>query len=400
MKPLHRPVRMHIASVGVSKFCFLFSLAFCGLLLLLIPALKPPTRTLDLPQPRPQVRPAPEDPSHRVRSPGGSDHSDENDSAGWGRPIQTEGITKEIHGPKRGTDSKEGELAGGKGGRVSGSRSRDLLELKDIFIAVKTTRKYHKSRLELLIQTWVSQAKEQTYIFTDGEDKELRTRTGANIINTNCSAAHTRQALCCKMSVEYDKFIESQKKWFCHVDDDNYVILPSLLQLLSSYHHSQDVYLGRPSLDHPIEAAERVKSDGSVSVKFWFATGGAGFCISRGLALKMSPWASLGNFISTAEKIRLPDDCTIGYIIEALLEVMLTHTHLFHSHLENLQKLPTDTVLEQVTLSFGGFENRRNVVSVAGGFSLFEDPTRFKTVHCLLYPDTNWCPKLQHRHTT
>lgn len=49
------------------------------------------------------------------------------------------------------------------------------------------------------------------------------------------------------------------------MDDDNYVILPSLLQLLSSYHHSQDVYLGRPSLDHAIEAAERVKSDGSVS---------------------------------------------------------------------------------------------------------------------------------------
>lgn len=55
-----------------------------------------------------------------------------------------------------------------------------------------------------------------------------------------------------------------RRRWFCHVDDDNYVILPSLLQLLSSYHHSQDVYLGRPSLDHPIEAAERVKSDGSV----------------------------------------------------------------------------------------------------------------------------------------
>lgn len=54
------------------------------------------------------------------------------------------------------------------------------------------------------------------------------------------------------------------RRWFCHVDDDNYVILPSLLRLLSSYHHSQDVYLGRPSLDHPIEAAERVKSDGSV----------------------------------------------------------------------------------------------------------------------------------------
>ncbi|XP_068439937.1 beta-1,3-N-acetylglucosaminyltransferase radical fringe isoform X2 [Clinocottus analis] len=377
MNRLCWPVRMHIAPVGVSKFCFLFSLAFCGLLLLLIPALQPPARQVDLPQPRPQVKP------HRVRVPGVSVHARETDSAA---ELSTEVTRDDVHSPKREMDPKRGAAPGGKGGRLPGYKLRDPLDFKDIFIAVKTTRKYHKSRLELLIQTWVSQAKEQTYIFTDGEDKELQMRTGANLINTNCSAAHTRQALCCKMSVE----------WFCHVDDDNYVILPSLLGLLSSYHHSKDVYLGRPSLDHPIEAAERVKSDGSVSVKFWFATGGAGFCISRGLALKMSPWASLGNFISTAEKIRLPDDCTIGYIIEALLEVTLTHTHLFHSHLENLQKLPTDTVLEQVTLSFGGFENRRNVVSIVGGFSLADDPTRFKTVHCLLYPDTDWCPKLEH----
>lgn len=49
------------------------------------------------------------------------------------------------------------------------------------------------------------------------------------------------------------------------MDDDNYMILPSLLQLLSSYHHTQDVYLGRPSLDHPIDTAEKVKSNGMVS---------------------------------------------------------------------------------------------------------------------------------------
>uniref|UniRef100_A0A665TUT2 Beta-1,3-N-acetylglucosaminyltransferase n=1 Tax=Echeneis naucrates TaxID=173247 RepID=A0A665TUT2_ECHNA len=381
---------MHIAPVGLSKFCFLFSLTFCGLLLLLLPTLKVAQKDL----------------SHHTRPPLLSVHAGETVLA---KELSRSSADKEeytntavIRNDEREGDSNQQNtepLIGVKvGDGLSGSKSHDLLELKDIFIAVKTTRKYHKSRLELLIQTWVSKAKEQTYMFTDGEDKDLEKRTGANIINTNCSAAHTRQALCCKMSVEYDKFIESQKKWFCHVDDDNYVILPSLLLLLSPYHHSQDVYLGRPSLDHPIEAAEKVKSDGSVSVKFWFATGGAGFCISRGLALKMSPWASLGNFISTAEKIRLPDDCTIGYIIEALLEVTLTHTPLFHSHLENLQKLPTDSVLEQVTLSYGGFENRRNVISIVGGFSLAEDPTRFKTVHCLLYPNTDWCPKLKDHH--
>ncbi|XP_027883437.1 beta-1,3-N-acetylglucosaminyltransferase radical fringe [Xiphophorus couchianus] len=388
MTPPHWPARMHIASVGVSKSCFLFSLALCSLLLLLIPALKSPPRQLEPPQPRPHAKSVSAEQTHHDDLPAGTASAGGTDMAtGLSRSSEVIGAAArtDVHSPKRTVES--------------GPRNTDQLELKDIFIAVKTTRKYHRSRLKLLIQTWVSQAKEQTYFFTDGDDRELQLKTGTNIINTNCSAAHNRQALCCKMSVEYDKFIESQKKWFCHVDDDNYVILPSLLRLLSSYHHSQDIYLGRPSLDHPIEAAERVKSDGTVSVKFWFATGGAGFCISRGLALKMSPWASLGNFITTAEKIRLPDDCTIGYIIEALLEVTLTHTHLFHSHLENLQKLPVPTVLQQVTLSYGGFENRRNVVSIVGGFSLTEDPTRFKTVHCLLYPDTEWCPKLTPGHT-
>nr|XP_031325261.1 beta-1,3-N-acetylglucosaminyltransferase radical fringe isoform X1 [Camelus dromedarius] len=216
---------------------------------------------------------------------------------------------------------------------------------------------------------------------------------GSHVVNTNCSAVHTRQALCCKMSVEYDKFIESGRKWFCHVDDDNYVNSEGLLQLLATFSPSQDVYLGRPSLDHPIEATERVQEGGTVTtVKFWFATGGAGFCLSRGLALKMSPWASLGSFMSTAERVRLPDDCTVGYIVEGLLGARLLHSSLFHSHLENLQRLPPNSVLQQVTLSYGGPENPQNVVNVAGGFSREQDPTRFKSIHCLLYPDTDWCP--------
>ncbi|KAI5934035.1 Beta-1,3-N-acetylglucosaminyltransferase radical fringe [Manis javanica] len=263
----------------------------------------------------------------------------------------------------------------------------------DVFIAVKTTRKNHGPRLDLLLRTWISRARRQTFIFTDGDDPELQRQGGSHVINTNCSAVHTRQALCCKMSVEYDKFIESGRKWFCHVDDDNYVNPRGLLQLLSAFSPSQDIYLGRPSLDHPIEATERIQGGGTVTtIKFWFATGGAGFCLSRGLALKMSPWASLGSFMSTAERVRLPDDCTVGYIVEGLLGARLRHSPLFHSHLENLQRLSSDTLLRQVTLSYGGPENPRNVVNVAGGFSLQQDPTRFKSVHCLLYPDTDWCP--------
>ncbi|KAB0360664.1 hypothetical protein FD754_004820 [Muntiacus muntjak] len=286
-------------------------------------------------------------------------------------------------------------LAPGSGPRAPPARLATAPRLRpdDVFIAVKTTRKNHGPRLGLLLRTWISRARQLTFIFTDGDDPELQLQGGGHVINTNCSAVHTRQALCCKMSVEYDKFIESGRKWFCHVDDDNYVNPKGLLQLLSTFSPSQDIYLGRPSLDHPIEATERIQGGGTVTtVKFWFATGGAGFCLSRGLALKMSPWASLGGFMSTAERVRLPDDCTVGYIVEGLLGARLLHSSLFHSHLENLQKLPRDTLLQQVTLSYGGPENPHNVVNVAGGFNLQQDPTRFKSIHCLLYPDTDWCP--------
>ncbi|KAM3915883.1 beta-1,3-N-acetylglucosaminyltransferase lunatic fringe [Leptodactylus fuscus] len=262
----------------------------------------------------------------------------------------------------------------------------------EVFIAVKTTKKFHRSRMDLLMDTWISRNKEQTYIFTDGEDEELQQKTG-NVISTNCSAAHSRQALSCKMAVEYDKFIESNKKWFCHVDDDNYVNMKTLLKLLSRYLHTDDLYIGKPSLDRPIQATERISESKMRPVNFWFATGGAGFCISRGLALKMSPWASGGHFMNTAEKIRLPDDCTIGYIIESVLGVKLIRSNLFHSHLENLHQVPQSEIHNQVTLSYGMFENKRNAILMKGAFSVEEDPSRFRSIHCLLYPDTPWCPK-------
>ncbi|XP_062244635.1 beta-1,3-N-acetylglucosaminyltransferase lunatic fringe-like isoform X3 [Platichthys flesus] len=258
----------------------------------------------------------------------------------------------------------------------------------DLFIAVKTTGRYHRQRLDLLLDTWISTHMHQTYVFTDGEDEGLRKRMGSHLINTNCSAAHSRQALSCKMAQEYDTFIHSGKKWFCHVDDDNYVNVGSLLRLLSQFGHTEDVYIGRPSLERPIEATEKLGT--AEMVRFWFATGGAGFCLSRGLALKMKPWASDGTFMSTAEHIRLPDDCTVGYIVEALLGVSLVRSALFHSHLENLG-LVSD-IHNQVTLSYGTVENNRNTVNVKGAFSVSEDPTRFRSVHCLLYPDTPWCP--------
>ncbi|NWU47983.1 MFNG acetylglucosaminyltransferase, partial [Dromas ardeola] len=273
-----------------------------------------------------------------------------------------------------------------------GYRTEGSLTLGDIFIAVKTTKRFHQSRMELLLDTWISRAREQTYVFTDEEDDVLKRRMGDHAVFTNCSAEHSHLALSCKMAAEFDAFLASSRSWFCHLDDDNYLNPRALLKLLSSYSATWDVYLGKPSLNRPIRASETLPNNQTKSVHFWFATGGAGFCISRRLASKMVPWASGRNFLSTSELIRLPDDCTVGYIIECKVGGQLLPNALFHSHLENLQLIPTARLTQQVTLSYGVFENKLNVIELSGPFSPQEDPSsRFRSLHCHLYPDTSWC---------
>ncbi|XP_040001205.1 beta-1,3-N-acetylglucosaminyltransferase manic fringe isoform X1 [Xiphias gladius] len=265
------------------------------------------------------------------------------------------------------------------------------LRQEDIFIAVKTTGRFHKTRLALLLETWISRTKAHTFIFTDTEEEDLSSE-GYNMVVTGCQSDHSQQALSCKMSAEYDGFMASDKRWFCHVDDDNYLNLEALLSLLSAFPQEGDIYVGRPSLDKPITAHELLEGNATREVRFWFATGGAGFCLSRRLAEKMAPWASGSQFEKTSATIRLPDDCTVGFIVEKRLGISMVHCPLFHSHLENLLLISHRSIPHQVTLSYGMFENKMNSIEVKGGFSKEEDPSRFKTVHCMLYPFTSWCP--------
>ncbi|XP_011496878.1 PREDICTED: fringe glycosyltransferase isoform X2 [Ceratosolen solmsi marchali] len=266
-------------------------------------------------------------------------------------------------------------------------------DLDDVFISVKTTRHYHHSRLPAIINTWFQFAKDQTWFFTDRDDPYFHNQTNGHMINTKCSSSHSRRALCCKMSVEFDRFLESSRKWFCHFDDDNYVNVPRLLKLLDNYNPREDWYLGRPSIPTPLEIVRQGSESSKRSkVRFWFATGGAGFCISRALALKMTPVAGGGKFITVGDRIRLPDDVTMGYIIEHMLKKQLTVIDQFHSHLEILKFLNKDTFHDQVSFSYSkGPRDDWNIVKI-DGFSIRDDPKRFKSLHCHLFPQASNCP--------
>lgn len=97
-------------------------------------------------------------------------------------------------------------------------------------------------------------------------------------------------------------------------------------------------------------------------VKFWFATGGAGFCISRALAIKMMPLASNGKLVTICDKIRFPDDVTLGFIVEYLLKVPLTVVDTFHSHLERMDQLDSESFREQVRLHDHDFMGKFSII--------------------------------------
>ncbi|XP_055341131.1 fringe glycosyltransferase-like [Paramacrobiotus metropolitanus] len=278
-------------------------------------------------------------------------------------------------------------IIGGENGQSGSEPNREstaLLQLNDLHISVKTSKKFHHQRLDIILRTWFSHAKNQIYFITDEEDEEFKLKTDGHLIISGCSNSHDRKALCCKMAMELDFFLSQNKKWFCHFDDDNYVNVWNLLDMLRGYDYAGQWYLGKISTN---AAVELQLSDEDQNAVFQFATGGAGFCLSYCLVEKMKPLISGGKFMSIAKKTRAPDDVTVGYIVGHLLKVPLTVIERFHSHLEPLHLMDLETLKTQISFGYSTNPgNQMNRVSVSG-WDTESDPTRFLSLDCVLRPD-------------
>lgn len=57
-------------------------------------------------------------------------------------------------------------------------------------------------------------------------------------------------------------------RWFCHFDDDNYVNVPRLVKFLGDYSPVEDWYLGKTSIQAPLEISVKKKT---VSTNFSFS---------------------------------------------------------------------------------------------------------------------------------
>jgi len=262
------------------------------------------------------------------------------------------------------------------------------LQLTDITHTIKTTSRYNGKRLETILLTWFPLVANHTWVITDAPSIPIDVKTNGRLISTPCLNKHWARPLTCKMNVEYDTYMtRGDTAWWCHWDDDNYVNMDALLTLLRKYDSTKPWYIGRPS--HKINI--KYKGENTTLV---FAHGGCGFCLSRALAHKMAPYARNGKMTALLDELvpSVNDDCVVGFIVGKILKVALTVTVLMHSHnrmhATKMKSLTSAQLNHQVSLSYSfPMDVCLDLSDIERTFSKKDDPTRFYSVHCFLYPE-------------
>ncbi|XP_045149996.1 beta-1,3-glucosyltransferase [Echinops telfairi] len=196
---------------------------------------------------------------------------------------------------------------------------------EDIFVAVKTCKKFHKDRIPIVKQTWAAQAGLMEY-YSDHAD--------ATIPTVDLGVPNTERGHCGKTFAILERFLNHshvRTPWLVLVDDDTLISIPRLQHLLSCYDAREPVFLG-----------ERY-GYGLGTGGYSYITGGGGMVFSRE-AIRRLLASKCRCYSSDA-----PDDMVLGMCFSGL-GVPVTHSALFH------QARPVDYpkayLAHQVPISF------------------------------------------------
>ncbi|CAF1437763.1 unnamed protein product [Didymodactylos carnosus] len=221
--------------------------------------------------------------------------------------------------------------------------------------AIRTASHFYYKRLHYLMETWISLVSDDVYFVTDSLPSNITTIKADHIqLTKDCpDQSHSMSSLCCKTAhsfLLYHRF-EHKYEWFCHFDDDNYVNSKNLKNYLSKLNSSIPYYIGRNSWNTSLNRRKN-----PFPVSFWFATLGAGICLSSKLLQLLKPYTtSIQHFTSGCVRENYFDDIYLGFLINNFLNITLTKNEQFHSHLEeklfakeNFMK----NLTRQITLGF------------------------------------------------
>lgn len=196
---------------------------------------------------------------------------------------------------------------------------------EDLFVAVKTCRKFHSERVPVIKKTWEKDALFLEY-YSDHADPSIPT--------INIGVPNTERGHCGKTFAILQRFLSSSvpnTKWLIVVDDDTLISLPRLQVLLSCYNPSEPVCLG--------ERYGYGLSQGGYS----YITGGGGMVFSREAVVRLLD-SGCKCYSNDA-----PDDMVLGMCLNAL-GLRVTHSPLFHQ--ARPEDYARDFLAHQVPISF------------------------------------------------
>uniref|UniRef100_A0A674JT92 Fringe-like glycosyltransferase domain-containing protein n=1 Tax=Terrapene triunguis TaxID=2587831 RepID=A0A674JT92_9SAUR len=201
----------------------------------------------------------------------------------------------------------------------------DPVKKEDIFVAVKTCRKFHRDRIPIVKQTWEGEATLVEY-YSDYAETSIPT--------IDLGVPNTERGHCGKTFAILERFLNhssSKTPWLVIVDDDTLISIFRLRRLLSCYDPNEPVFLG-----------ERY-GYGLGTGGYSYITGGGGMVFSREAIQKLL--ASKCQCYSNDA----PDDMVLGMCFSGL-GIPITHCPLFHQ--ARPMDYPKDYLAHQIPISF------------------------------------------------
>nr|XP_042698759.1 beta-1,3-glucosyltransferase isoform X2 [Chrysemys picta bellii] len=218
----------------------------------------------------------------------------------------------------------------------------DPVKKEDIFVAVKTCRKFHRDRIPIVKQTWEGEATLVEY-YSDYAETSIPT--------IDLGVPNTERGHCGKTFAILERFLNhssSKTPWLVIVDDDTLISIFRLRKLLSCYDPNEPVFLG-----------ERY-GYGLGTGGYSYITGGGGVLPSP--CIKKKCVEVRDKMVFSREAIQkllaskcqcysndAPDDMVLGMCFSGL-GIPITHCPLFHQ--ARPMDYPKDYLAHQIPISF------------------------------------------------
>ena len=211
---------------------------------------------------------------------------------------------------------------------------------------------------------------------TDANNTELYRASGGRLVPTPCEPGHSKPELCCKLEHEVRHFYEQRQaalarhapadEWFCHVDDDMYLLVGNLRRLLARYDPKDRVLLGPTNL-WPDDTAHDPRLGIPPPSKLHHPMNGA-YCMSATLVDAVYP-EHMAQQRFAASCTQTPDDVTLPDLIHRVTGVTMQIENGFHHQHSRNYKLPLFDAprLAATAVTLYGFEDLPRLHSILRG---------------------------------